>query len=474
MESFDCAVIGGGPGGYVAAIRLAQLGKRVALIERYSQLGGTCTHVGCIPSKALLDSSERFFEAKKHFKTHGITASELSFDWATMQGRKEKVVKITALGISKLMEKNGIQVFHGKARFLDPHSLQVEETTRDSTEISTPPFTLRADHIIVATGSKAIDLPFCHFVKSRILSSTEALCLKEVPKTLLVVGAGVIGLELGSVYARLGAKVVVVEALNRCLPTMDPDLGKELEKTLKRLGMKFHLGARLEAVQVDPEGVTCRVTTAKGKPIEIRADHCLLAIGRKAHTEGLDLELAGLTTDSQGFLPVNEIGQSSVDHIWGIGDVVGGLMLAHKAEEEGVAVAQCIAGGKGHVDANLIPGVVYTWPEVATVGQTEEDLIQSGVAYKVGTFPFVALGRARAAGEKDGFVKVIACKESDRVLGVHMIGPRVADMIGQAATAIQMGATAKEVGESCQAHPTFTEALKEAAMQASEARALHL
>jgi dihydrolipoamide dehydrogenase len=473
MSRFDCAIIGGGPGGYVAAIRLAQLGKKVVLIERHSQLGGTCTHVGCIPSKALLDSSERFIEAKKHFKTHGISTSDLSYDWTTMLGRKAKVVKLTAMGIGKLMEKNEITVLTGRASFLSPHELSVEPEESGSSD-PTKKCSVEADHIIIATGSKPMDLPFCRFDKKQIISSTEALSLETFPARLLVIGAGVIGLELGSIYARLGSKVTVLEALDRCIPTMDSSLGVELAKPLKRLGMKLHLSTRVEEVTTTDESVHLKATDSKGRALDLEADVCLLAIGRRPNTKGLQLEAAGLELDERGFLKVNASGQTAQEHIWGIGDVIGGAMLAHKAEEEGVAVAMRIAGGTGHVDPLLIPGVVYTWPEVASVGKTEEELVEGAVDFKSGQFPFMALGRARAAGEKDGFVKVLACAKTDRLLGVHMIGPRVADMIGHAATALQYEATAAGIGDSCQAHPTFSEAFKEACLAATDDRALHL
>jgi len=462
----DVMIIGGGPGGYVAAIRAAQLGLTVALAERHERLGGTCTNVGCIPSKALLDSSERYHEAAKAFAGHGIRVAGLEVDWPAMRARKDKVVQITALGIDKLMEKNGITRLRGTARFLAPGRVAVAGAEGETV--------VESRHVVVATGSKPLDLPFCRLDKERIISSTEALALAELPRRLLVIGAGVIGLELGSVFARLGAKVEVLEALDRCLPGMDADLGKELERSLKKLGMAFHIGARVSQVENLGSEVRVQAQSAKGRDLDLRGDLCLVAIGRRPYTEGLELAAAGLDTDARGFIAVDGHNRTAVPQVWAIGDVVGGAMLAHKAEEEGVAVAERIAGQQPHLDHRLIPGVVYTWPEVAAVGDSEEELKRQGRAYKSGSFPFIALGRARAAGEKEGFVKILADAATDEILGVHMIGPRAADLIAEAVVAMEFRAAAEDLARSCHAHPTYAEAVKEAALAATGDRALHL
>jgi len=462
----DVTVIGGGPGGYVAAIRCAQLGMTVALVEKHERLGGTCTNVGCIPSKALLDSSERYHEARTHFAAHGIGLDNLRVYWPAMRARKDKVVQLTALGIDKLMEKNNITRLRGTGRFLSPTLVAVDGAD-GTTEIQT-------GKVIVATGSKPFDLPFCRIDKERVISSTEALSLPEIPRKLVVIGAGVIGLELGSVFARLGTQVTVVEALERCIPGMDAELGKELERSLKKLGLTFHLGAKVSQVEAGPEGVVVKATSAKGKELELAADRCLVAIGRKPNTRGLALEAAGLETDARGFLPVDAHLETKVPGIFAIGDVIGGAMLAHKAEEEGVFVAERLAGQQPHLDHHLIPGVVYTWPEVAAVGASEDELKAAGRAYKKGAFPFIALGRARAAGEKEGFVKILADATTDEVLGVQMIGPRAADLIAEAALAMEYKASAEDIARVCHAHPTYAEAVKEAALAATDNRALHL
>jgi dihydrolipoamide dehydrogenase len=461
----DVTIIGGGPGGYVAGIRCAQLGLSVALVEKHERLGGTCTNVGCIPSKALLDSSEHYHHAAKAFAGHGIRLDKLSVDWPAMRARKDKVVQLTALGIDKLIEKNKIQRLHGVARFLAP--------TRVAVEGAGGTVEIESAHIVIATGSKPLDLPFCRIDKERVISSTEALQLPEIPKRLLVIGAGVIGLELGSVFARLGTRVEVLEALERCLPAMDADLGKELERSLKKLGFAFHLGARVSQVENLGSEVLVKATSAKGKELELKADYCLVAIGRRPNTEGLALEAAGLKTDGRGFIPVDGQLRTRVAGIWAIGDVIGGAMLAHKAEEEGVCVAERIAGQQPQLDHRLIPGVVYTWPEVAAVGSSEDDLKREGRAYKAGSFPFIALGRARAAGEKEGFVKILADPATDEILGVQMIGPRAADLIAEAVVAMEYKAAAEDLARICHAHPTYAEAIKEAAL-AVDGRALHL
>ena len=467
MEQFDLVVIGSGPGGYVAAIRAAQLKMKVAIIEKYKTLGGTCGNVGCIPSKAWLDSSERYHELTHSFDVHGITAGDVKLDVKKMQTRVAKVVSDMAGGVSFLMKKNKITVFEGVGSFKDAHTITIKGEKGEQ-EIS-------GKNIIIATGSKPSTLPNVKIDKERIITSTEALKLQEVPKHLIVIGGGVIGLELGSVFKRLGAKVSVVEFADSVIATMDQDLGKELHKVLKREGMEFYLGHGVTEVNRKGNEVTVKAKNkADESVVELKGDYVLMAVGRRPYTDGLNLEAAGLKVDERGRVPTNDHLQTSVPHIYAIGDVVKGAMLAHKAEEEGVYVAETLAGQKPHVNYNLIPGVVYTWPEVSGVGQTEQELKQKGIEYKVGKFPFLASGRAKASNEKDGFIKVLADKKTDEILGVHMIGPRVADMIAEAALAMEYRASAEDVGRTCHAHPTYAEAFKEAALAATENRALNM
>jgi len=463
----DVCVIGGGPGGYVATIRCAQLGMTVALVERHAALGGTCTHVGCIPSKALLDSSEKYHEAARSFAAHGIAVEGLRLDWPAMRARKDKVVQLTAAGIDKLVEKNGIARLHGRGRLDGPGRVAVALAAGGEE-------TVEAREIVLATGSKPLALPFAPFDGKRIVSSTEMLALDGVPARLLVVGAGIIGLELGSVYARLGSKVTVVEALDRATPTLDADVGKELERSLKKLGFKFHFGARVQAIEAGAESVTLKAADAKGRELALEGEVCLVAIGRRPYTEGLGLASVGLGTDRRGFLEVDDRLRTKAAGVSAIGDVIGGAMLAHKAEEEGVFVAEALAGQKPHLNYDAVPGVVYTWPEAASVGASEEQLKERGREYKAGRFPMIALGRARAAGEKEGFVKILADARTDEILGVHVVGPRAADLIAEAAVALEFRASAEDLARICHAHPTYAEAVKEAALDATASRALHL
>lgn len=466
--TYDVTVIGSGPGGYIAAIRCAQLGLKTALVERYPGLGGTCLHVGCIPSKALLDSSEHVHHLRAHGREHGIHAEQVSVDFAQMVRRKAQVVSTTADGIAFLMKKNRIDVHHGHGSFAGPRTIRVASEGGKSTTIDTR-------HTIIATGSKPSSLPGVVIDKQRIITSTEALSLPEIPKTLIVIGAGIIGLELGSVFARLGTKVTVVEFLEAPIATMDRALGKELQKVLtKDLGIEFCFQHRVQAVQTDGRQVTITATDAPGKASAFVGDYCLVAVGRRPYTEGLGLESAGVAVDDKGRIPVNAHLETAATGVYAIGDVVRGPMLAHKAEEEGVFVAETIAGQKPHINYLLVPSVVYTWPEVAGVGATEEELKRHGVAYKTGTFPMMALGRARASGDTSGFVKVLADKTSDEILGVHMIGARAADLIGEAAMAMEFRAAAEDVARSCHAHPTFSEAFKEACLAATANRALNV
>jgi dihydrolipoamide dehydrogenase len=464
---YDVIVIGSGPGGYVAAIRAAQLGMKTAIIEKYSTLGGTCLNVGCIPSKALLDSSEHYHNAAHTFKTHGINLSNLQVDLPQMISRKDDVVKQNVDGIQFLMKKNKIEVHHGLGSFVDPHTVKVTKEDGTSTAI-------QGKNIIIATGSKPASLPFINLDKHRVITSTEALKMKEIPKHLIVIGGGVIGMELGSVYGRLGAKVSVVEFMDSIIPTMDKSMGKELQKSLKKIGFDFYLKHKVIAVQNLGEEVVVKADNGKGDVVEIKGDYVLVSIGRKAYTQGLNAEAAGVKITERGQVEVNDHLQTSVPHIYAIGDVVKGAMLAHKAEEEGVFVAETIAGQKPHINYLLIPGVVYTWPEVAAVGYTEEQLKEQGRKYKAGKFPFLASGRARASMDTDGLVKVLADAETDEILGVHMIGPRTADMIAEAVVAMEFRASAEDIARMSHAHPTYTEAFKEACLAATDNRALHV
>lgn len=466
MSTFDVTVIGSGPGGYVAAIRCAQLGMKTALIEKYNTLGGTCLNVGCIPSKALLDSSEHFHNAKEKFAEHGIQVGVPKVDFGQMVKRKNDVVEQTTGGIEFLMKKNKIEVFTGVGSFVDGNKVKI--TSADGEK------TIETKKAIIATGSKPSSLPFINIDKKRVITSTEALSLKEVPKTMTIIGGGVIGLELGSVYSRLGTEVSVVEYMDSLIPTMDKTLGKELQKVLKKEGMKFYLKHKVKEVKASAKSVELKADDAKGNEVSLKANYCLVAVGRKPYTEGLNAEAAGVKLDEAGRVEVNEHLQTSNPNIYAIGDVVKGAMLAHKAEEEGVFVAELMANEKPHLNYNLIPGVVYTWPEVAAVGYTEEQLKEKKIAYKTGSFPFKASGRARASMDTDGLVKVLADKETDEILGVHMIGPRVADMIAEAVVAMEYRASAEDIARICHAHPTFTESFKEAALDATGKRALHV
>jgi dihydrolipoamide dehydrogenase len=467
MSQFDVVIIGSGPGGYVSAIRCAQLGMNVALVEKYNSLGGTCLNVGCIPSKALLDSSEHYHQAVHQFNEHGIElATAPKINIKQMITRKAGVVSDTVKGIQFLMKKNKITVIQGVGSFVDAHTLSVageKETV-----------TISGKNFVIATGSKPASLPFINIDKKRIITSTEALEMTEVPKHLIIIGGGVIGLELGSVYARLGAKVSVVEFMDGIIPTMDKSLGKELQKSLAKLGFEFYLSHKVKSVESKGKKVIVKADNAKGEELTLEGDYTLVSVGRKAYTDGLNAEKAGVSLDERGRVITNDHLQTSQPHIYAIGDVVKGAMLAHKAEEEGVYVAEIIAGQKPHINHHLIPGVVYTWPEVAAVGYTEEELKTKGIAYKAGSFPFKASGRARASMDTDGFIKVLADATTDEVLGVHMIGPRCADLIAEAVMAMEFKATAEDIARICHAHPTFTESLKEAALAATGNRALHM
>lgn len=466
MSKFDVAVIGSGPGGYVAAIRCAQLGMKTALIEKYSTLGGTCLNVGCIPSKTLLDSSHHYEDAIKHFDTHGIEIpGDININFEKMIGRKRSVVEQTTKGIEFLMDKNKITVFQGLGSFVDATHILVDGESKE---------TIEAKNTIIATGSKPGSLPFITIDKERVITSTEALELKEIPKHLVVIGGGVIGLELGQVYKRLGAEVSVIEYADRITPAMDSACSRELTKVLKKQGVKFYLSHGVNKVERTGDTVQITATDKKGAEVSFEGDYCLVSVGRKPYTAGLNADAAGVQLNERGQVEVNDHLQTTASNIYAIGDVVRGTMLAHKAEEEGVLVAEFLAGQKPHIDYNLIPNVIYTWPEVASVGKTEEQLKEAGVQYKSGQFPMRALGRARASMDTDGFVKILADAATDEVLGVHMVGARVADLISEAVTAMEFRASAEDIARMSHAHPTYAEAVKEAALAATENRPLHI
>ena len=464
---YDVIVIGSGPGGYVAAIRCAQLGMKTAIVEKYSTLGGTCLNVGCIPSKALLDSSEHYHNAAHTFKTHGINLSSLKVDLKQMIARKDQVVKENVDGISFLMKKNNIDVHHGLGSFVDSNTVKVSKEDGSSENI-------QGKNIIIATGSKPSNLPFIELDKERVITSTEALKMKEIPKHLIVIGGGVIGMELGSVYGRMGTKVSVVEFMDGLIPSMDKTMGKELQKSLKKIGFDFYLKHKVTGVTRKGKSVKVIAENAKGESIEIDGDYVLVSIGRRPYTDGLNAEAVGVKLTDRGQVEVNEHLQTSVPNIYAIGDVVRGAMLAHKAEEEGTLVAEYLAGQKPHINYKLIPGVVYTWPEVASVGYTEEELKEQGTKYKTGKFPFKASGRARASMDTDGVIKVLSDATTDEILGVHMIGPRTADMIAEAVVAMEYRAAAEDIARMSHAHPTYTEAFREACLAATDNRAIHI
>ncbi len=466
MSVFDVAIIGSGPGGYVAAIRCSQLGMKTALIEKYNTLGGTCLNVGCIPSKSLLDSSHHYEDATKHFSEHGIEVQgEIKINFKQMIHRKASVVDQTTKGIDYLMKKNKIEVFHGIGSFVDSTHIQIEEKKKHIIE---------AKKTIIATGSKPGNLPFISLDKERIITSTEALNLKEIPKHLIVIGGGVIGLELGQVYNRLGAEVTVVEYADRITPVMDSSLSRELMKVMKKQGVNFYLSHSVNKVSRKGKEVKVTALNKKEEEIQFKGDYCLVSVGRRPNTARLNVKAAGIKVNKLGQVEVNDHLQTSSSNIYAIGDVVRGAMLAHKAEEEGVMVAEFIAGQKPHIDYNLIPNVIYTWPEVASVGKTEEQLKEAEISYKSGQFPMRALGRARASMDTDGFVKILADKNTDEVLGVHMIGARVADLIAEAVTAMEFRASAEDIARMSHSHPTYAEAIKEAALAATENRPLHI
>ncbi len=453
-DRFDLIVIGSGPGGYTAAIRAAQLGMRVACVERYERLGGTCLNVGCIPSKALLDSSERYDETRRGLAVHGIVVEGVGLELGAMMARKDKIVRGLTQGVASLFKKNTIERVVGSAHLDSPRRV----TVRGASER-----TLDTERVLIATGSKPTALPMLPFDGERVVSSTEALVLPAVPERLLVVGAGAVGLELGSVWARLGAQVTVVEFLDRIVPLMDRGMGRQLQAALKKQGLTFHLETSATKAERTERGV--RVTLeSKGESRTEDADVVLVAIGRRPYAEGLGARELGVAFDERGRITVNEHFETSVPGVFAIGDVIPGPMLAHKAEDEGVAAVERMAGQAGHVNYDAIPNVVYTWPELASVGLSEEDAAQRGLAVAIGSFPFMANARAKCLGATDGAVKVVADARTDRILGVHMLGPRASDLIAEAALAIEYGASAEDVARTPHAHPTLAEAFKEAAL----------
>ena len=466
---YDVTVIGSGPGGYVAAIRCAQLGMKTAIIERYPVLGGTCLNVGCIPSKALLDSTEHYHNAHSNFQTHGINVKDLKVDMPQMIKRKNEVVLDNNKGVEFLMKKNKIDVFHGHGSFVNKNRIKISGSGGSNEEIET-------EKVIIATGSKPIVPAQFNYDKKRVITSTEALNIEKVPGSMVVIGGGVIGLELGSVYARLGTEVIVVELLDRIIAGMDSDCSRELMKSLKKLGMQFYLRHAVSDVKTvkNKVKVVAKSRDDESKSLTWNVDYCLVAIGRRPYTEGLGLENAGIALDDKGRIPVDDHLQTPVPGIYAIGDVIQGAMLAHKAEEEGVFVAEVMAGQKPHIHYNLIPGVVYTWQEVAGVGYTEEQLKEMGIPYKPGKFPFRALGRARASMDLDGMVKVLAHKDTDEILGVHIVGARAADMIAEAVALMEYRASAEDAARMSHAHPTYTEAFREACLAATDNRPLHV
>ena len=462
ISEYDVIVIGAGPGGYVCAIRATQLGLRTACVEKRATLGGTCLNVGCIPSKALLQSSENFDEVSHNYAEHGIIVDGVKLDLARMQARKGEVVSANVKGVEFLFKKNKVAWLKGDARLTAPGTVEVAGQS------------YKAKHIVIATGSESVALPGVDIDERHIVSSTGALELDRVPGRLIVIGGGYIGLELGSVWKRLGADVTVVEYLNRLVPGMDAEIGKQFEKTLGKQGIKFRLSTKVVSASVGDDGVAVTVEPAQGGEQEVVvADIVLVAIGRRAYTDGLGVKDAGVAVDDRGRIVVDGMWQTNVTGIYAIGDVIAGPMLAHKAEEEGVAVAERIAGQAGHVNYGVIPGVVYTWPEVASIGVTEDQLKADGASYRVGKFPFTANGRARAMGSTDGFVKILADKQTDRLLGAHIIGPDAGTLIAELATAMEFGASSEDVARICHAHPSLSEAVKEAAM-AVDGRALHI
>ena len=459
--SYDLIVIGSGPGGYTGAIRASQLGFKTAVVEKYKNPGGVCLNVGCIPSKALLDSSEHYHFAKEEMPVHGIKASSVSLDLDAMMSRKNKIVRELTGGIQYLFKKNKIDRFEGVGSFLSPQEIQIKK----GSDIQT----IKGKNIMLATGSVPNDLPDIPFDGEKIISSTEALSLKKIPNKLLIVGGGYIGLEMASVWSRLGAEVIVLEYAERLCPTMDQELSKSLLKILQKQKIKILLESAVQKIEKTKAGLNLFYKNKAGKTDCLKGEYALLAVGRRPYTKGLNLEKIDIQTDERGFIPVNKQWRTKAhSHIFAIGDLIGGAMLAHKAEEEGVAVAETIVGQAGYVHYDTLPSVIYTWPEVASVGKTEEQLKTEGVEYKFGKFPFIANGRAKALGSTEGFVKILADSNTDRILGVHILGPRASDMIAEAVVAMEFGGSSEDLARSFHAHPTLSEVMREAALNVDE------
>ena len=466
MKNYDLVVIGSGPGGYVCAIRASQLGIKTAIIEKYSSLGGTCLNVGCIPSKALLDSSHHYYEVVNNISSHGINVQgRISLDFKKMIDRKNNVVSQTVKGIDFLMNKNNIDVYNGFASFVDDYTINIENEKNQK---------IKFEKCVIATGSKPATLPFINIDKHRIITSTEALSLSEIPKSLTIIGAGVIGLELGQVYNRLGSEVNVIEYSEKITPFMDNDISKELLKIFKKEKINFYLSSKVFDVNSNESSVIVKAENNSGEILEFVSDYCLVSVGRKPYTENLGLGSVGVDTDKFGKIIIDKQFITTNKDIFAIGDVVNGPMLAHKAEEEGIAVAEILKNQKPHIDYNLVPNVIYTWPEVSSVGKTEQQLIEEKRDYKKGSFPMRALGRSRASNDLSGFVKILADKKTDEILGVHIIGARAADLITEAVTAMEFKASCEDIAMMSHPHPTYSEALKEAALAALENRPIHI
>ena len=465
MDNFDLIVIGGGPGGYVCAIRAAQLGLKTACVESRGTLGGTCLNVGCIPSKSLLNLSENFHKAKKDFNKQGIEIDGIKLNIEKMMSNKNKSVQVLTKGVEFLFKKNKVTYIKGKGVLFSKNDIVVYENNKRTN--------YKAKNIVIATGSAVVSLPGIEIDEKNIISSTGALSLNEVPKKLAVIGGGYIGLEMGSVWSRLGSEVTVIEYLDHITPGMDREISDEFKKILTKQGIKFKMGSKVNSVKTNGTGILINFTDVKTSKAEsLEFDKVLVSVGRKPYTEGLNLTKVGIKKDSKGRIEVNSKLQTSIKNIYAIGDVIKGPMLAHKAEEEGIAVAEILAGQAGHVNYDVIPGVIYTSPEVATVGKTEEQLKEEKKSYKVGKFPFLANSRAKVNNETDGFVKILADSETDKVLGVHIIGPHCGDMIAEMALAMEFGASSEDIARTCHAHPTHTEAIKEAAL-AVDKRPIH-
>ena len=463
-EKFDAIVIGGGPGGYVCAIRLAQLGKKTACVEYRGTLGGTCLNIGCIPSKNLLNLSENFQKAK-NFSKVGIEISDIKLNLDKMMKNKDKAVTVLTKGVEFLFKKNKVSYFKGFGSFVSDKKIKIKGSDNKESEIE-------GENIIIATGSEPSQMPNINFDEERIVSSTGALSLKKVPKKMIVIGGGYIGLEMGSVWSRLGSDVHVIEFLDHITPGMDKEISNEFMKILKKQNIKFHMSTKVEKITKKGENVEIETSNSKGEKSSHDCDVALISIGRKAFTNNLNLEKIKLKTDEKGRVKVDKNFKTDKKNIFAIGDVIQGPMLAHKAEEEGIAVAEIIAGQSGHVNYDLIPGVIYTSPEVATIGKTEEQLIKQNISYKIGKFPFMANSRAKAIDEPEGFVKILADNSTDKVLGVHIIGPHAGEMIAEMAVAMEFGASSEDIARTCHAHPTFSEAIKEAALSVDK-RQIH-